>query len=520
MKKLIALLLSVVMLLTLVCGCTKQPSDPVDTPPADGADAVTTVEKLTVGLTAWPTSLDPVVYMGVKTTRILPQIFDTILYCENDGSVSSYICEEWNMVDEVTAEFKLKEGITFHNGDPLTADDIKFSVERVILDESGYSDPNIATVFGTIKAVEVVDAQTFRMVTDGPDPIFFDRLASALGVCIVPQKYLEEVGTDVFGNQPVGTGPYKVDSFSPEKIECSVYENYYGETPVAEKLTYRYFAEETSLATAIITGEVDIATDLSTTSAEILKSQSDIDCITAPYSAADMLRFNSKTGITSDKLLRQAMSLSIDRELLVETLWGGKASIPNGYNYPEFGQYYIEDYPTYQYDVEKAKELVAQSSYNGEVINFQLIPGYYAMGVEAAEAMVDMWKQVGINVQVEYVESIKTGTIVNMANWSNGLRFSDPLGGLWALWGEGTGVQKDLWEAPARFNELGNMMKSETDVEARKECYREMLQIWDDEVAGTILYCPDAVWYVREDLTWDRVPGRPINFRAELLSLK
>ena len=80
-----------------------------------------------------------------------------------------------------------------------------------------------------------------------------------------------------------------------------------------------------------------------------------------------------------------------------------------------------------------------------KVHGLQLIPGYYAMGAEAAEAIVDMWKQVGLNAKVEYVEAIKPATITDMANWSNGLRFSDPLGGLWALWGEGTAVQKDLW---------------------------------------------------------------------------
>ena len=140
------------------------------------------------------------------------------------------------------------------------------------------------------------------------------------------------------------------------------------------------------------------------------------------------------------------------------------------------------------------------------------------MGVEAAEAIVDMWSKVGINCKIEYVEAIKTKTITGVANWSNGLRFSDPLGGLWVLWGEGSGPQKDLWNAPARFNELGKLMEVETDAEARKEYYREMAQIWDDEVIGTILYCPNAMWAVRDGLAWDYAAGRAMNIRAGYLT--
>ena len=104
-----------------------------------------------------------------------------------------------------------------------------------------------------------------------------------------------------------------------------------------------------------------------------------------------------------------------------------------------------------------------------------------------------------------------------MANWSNGLRFSDPLGGLWALWGAGTAVQKDLWEAPARFNELGELVMTESDVAKRNEYYAEMMAIWDDEIPGTILYCPDMIWAVRNGLQWDYTPGKGVNFRADHL---
>lgn len=528
MRRSLALFLAMAMILALLSACggnanTPAPSSDAGQTSGDAApaapepEAPKTLDIVRVGISSWPASLDPALAMGKTKTPILPQIFDTLLYAENDSTVSSYICDSWTMVDELTAEFKLKDGITFHNGAPLTAADVKYSFDRILKDENGYVDPNITAVVRTIAEVEAVDDKTVRMTTADVDPILFDRLASYLSVYIVPQAYLEEVGTDVFATQPVGTGPYKVDSITPESLKLSYYEGYYGDAPVAKAMEYRYIAEETALVTSLITGEIDIATTIATSSAKMLEGQGNVHVYNQAASASQLLRFNTHS---SDKYLRQALSLAIDRQLLIDTLWDGYASVPNGYNYEEFGQYYVKDYPNvYTYDVEKAKDLLKQSSYNGETLSFQVVPGYYAMGSEAAEAIIDMWKQIGVNAQIDQVDAYKTANIVHLANWSNGLRFSDPLGGLWALWGAGTGPQKDLWDAPARFNELGQLMQSETDVAARNALYSEMMSIWDDEVPGTILYCPDFIWAVRDGLNWNYKSGKAINFRAGYLTL-
>ncbi len=509
MKKVLSLLLVVVMIFGLAaCGGGEESKEPEK------------VEKITVALSSWPTSLDPAALMGKQNTPWLAQVYDTLLYNSEPGVLDSYICESWEMIDELTAEFKLKEGITFHNGDPLTAEDIKYSYERVLNDDTGYINANIPGVVSTITNIEVVDELTVRMSTDAPDPILLDRVGARLGVWIVPQNYLEEVGTDVFGTQPMGTGPYKVDSISPESMMLSYYEGYYGDAPLAATVEYRYIAEETAMITAMVNGDIDIADTLSTTAADLLKGYDNVQVFNEQDSTSHLLRFNTKTGPTSDKLLRQAMSLAIDRQLLVDSLWGDYAWVPNGYHYEEYGRYYVDDYPAYEYNVDKAKELVEQSSYNGEEFTFQVVPGYYAMGVEAAEAIVDMWSKVGINCKIEYVDAIKTGNITGVANWSNGLRFSDPIGGLWVLWGEGTSPQRDLWDAPARFNELGHQLETETDDAVRKEVYREMTQIWDDEVIGTILYCPNTMWAVREGLDWGYKLGIGKSLRAEYLTLK
>lgn len=513
MKKTIALILSLMMLVTCLAGCgDKQPA---------GQESGQ-LEKITIGLTAWPTDLDPAVNMGKTRTRTLFQIFDTLLYTKSDGTYDSYICESWGMKDDVTAEFKLKEGITFHNGAPLTAKDVQFSFERIMNDKDAYVDANIVTLIGTIAKVEAVDELTVRFTTEAPDPILYGRLASILGVYIVPMDYMNEVGVEAFAQQPVGTGPYMLTApLTAEKIELTYYEGYYGEAPIAKNMDYRYFAEEAALVTALVTGEVDLVPDLSATAAQMAASQG-LQVFSEVYSTSHLIRINTKNPAlaTADKKVRQALSLAINRQLLVDTLWQGEyAFVPNGYNYPEFGEYYIEDYPEYKYDLEKAKQLVAESSYDGQEITFQLRSGYYPMMNEAAEAMVDMWKQAGLNVKIEFVEKMSYTEEAHMLAWSNGLRFSDPLGGLGALWSETTSLQKKWWQAPDRFNELLTKMETETDVTARREMYREAMQIWDEEVPGLLLYCPNAVWVMRQGLNWEYIPGYAFNFRAENLTI-
>ena len=228
MKRKLALILAMIMMLSVFAGCGSKEEAPAETAAQSGeaAAAPAAAEQLDivrVGVTAWPASLDPITKMGWTQTRILYQVYDTLLYCNDDSTISSYICDSWTRIDDYTTEYKLKEGITFHNGYPLTAEDVKFTFDRVLFDDTGYCDPNVTAVVNTIESVEVVDELTVRMVTSIPDPIIFDRLASSLGVYIVSKQYIEEVGNETFGVSPVGTGPFKVDSINPENLMLSYY---------------------------------------------------------------------------------------------------------------------------------------------------------------------------------------------------------------------------------------------------------------------------------------------------------
>ena len=472
----------------------------------------TELEVLKIGVADLPKHMDPMRDVGNTGIRIHYNIFETLLLADQKDSFQQkpMIAEEWKRLDDYTVEFKLRKGVKFHNGDEVTAKDVKYSFDRLKKELPGLE--LASSLMLTIKDVEIVDDYTVKIITNTVDPILEDRVASSWGSWILPMDYLEEVGDEEFALKPVGTGPYKVVSYSPQKIELERFEDYWGEKPAAKRIESIVYPETAARITALITGEVDIIAQLPPDQIETVESQDGLRVISKNIANMHVLRFNTGYGPLKDKKVRQALSLAIDRQLLADTLWGGKAVVPKGHQYVEFGDMYFDDYPEAEYNLEKAKQLIAESDYNGEVINYELRNGYYTFGNEAAEAIVDMWKAIGVNAQVQFVEKQENKQI---SNWSNSMRFPDPAGGLWLLWGEGSSPSKEHWlDMPKEFLDKGREMSSITDNARRKELARELMEIWDEEAPGALLYYPFESWGVRDGLEWEPYSSQTMDFRA------
>lgn len=471
------------------------------------------LDVLRIGVADLPKHMDPMRDVGNTGIRIHYNIFETLLLADQKDSFNQkpMIAESWERLDDYTVEFKLRKDIKFHNGDGMTSKDVKYSFDRLKKDLSGLE--LASSLMLTIKEVEIVDDYTVRLLTDIVDPILEDRVASSWGSWILPADYLEEVGDEAFALKPVGTGPYKVVSYSPQKIELERFEDYWGEKPAAKRIEYIVYPETAARITALVTGELDIIAQLPPDQVATVEADNNLRVISKNIANMHALRFNTQYGPLKDKRLRQALALAIDRQLLADTLWGGKAIVPKGHQYVEYGDMYFDDYPVAEYNLEKAKKLVAESDYNGEPINYELRNGYYTFGNEAAEAIVDMWKAIGVNAQVKFVEKQEMEQI---SNWSNSMRFPDPAGGLWLLWGEGSTPSKVHWvDMPQEFVDRGRELSSITDENRRKELAREMMEIWDDEAPGALLYYPFESWGIRKGLDWEPYSSQTMDFRAD-----
>lgn len=450
-------------------------------------------------------------------------IFDPLIYKKNvtDTDGISGLCESWTIIDDRTIEFKLNKGITFHNGVELTSKDVEFTFERAMLsDDSAYFHPTLTSILPYFEDVEVIDDYTFRINSNNPDPALIERLSSVMGFYIVPKDYIEEIGREAFGLAPVGTGPYKVIEFTPDKLILEYYEGFYGERPAADRIEFYCYPEVSTRMTALFNNEVDIATSLNPENVATIEDrgyQADSVVIDWCY----MLNYNCSQEPMDDPLLREAMNISIDRQALADYIWCGTASVSNSYNFPGYGDYYIEDYPDYEYNPERAKELLAQSTYAGELINYEVRSGYYTLGDEVAEAICAMWQAIGINAQVKF-NDVWDDSAYQVHNNSNSPRFMDPAGGLWLLWGDGTACQKYFWQNKETWDEYAAqaaILLQSSDFNERYEANKRMMDLWEQELVGTVLFNISEITGVRPGLSFERTSSPHIDFRADSLSV-
>jgi peptide/nickel transport system substrate-binding protein len=242
-----------------------------------------------------------------------------------------------------------------------------------------------------------------------------------------------------------------------------------------------------------------------------------------PLANVHLLRYNVNYPPLDDRRLRQAMNLAIDRELLVETLWSGMAEVPRGHQFPEYGDMYNPDRPITEYDPERARQLVEASDYDGEPIVFRVSPFYYTNGIESAQAIIEMWNGIGLNAEVEVRDNPydEGPEAIMVTNWSNSSFVADPDGALWLRWGaDYPGTQEFFWyPEDERFNELGAEARTTLDENFRFEAYQTMLDIWEEEAPGTVLYIPHEIYGVREGIEWTPYSFYYMDLRSDNLQV-
>jgi peptide/nickel transport system substrate-binding protein len=406
-------------------------------------------------------------------------VFDNLTARRPDGSLYSGLAEEVKLQTQTQWVFKLRQGVKFHNGDPFTSADVKFSLERTY-------DPNaktmVATVFTTIDKIEAPDPLTVVINTKKPDPLLAARLAF-YGGQIVPKKYLESVGNDGFNAKPVGTGPVRFVSWiKDDKLTLEANPEYFGGKPDFDRLMVRAIPETSPRVAALLKGEVDMITQLPPDQGQRVNSNGSTRVAGALYGGLYVLAVNSKRPPLDNPLVKQALSLAIDRNLIVKELWKGRGIVPNG-PIAKGDNHYDPKLAPLAYNPGEARERLKRAGYKGEEIFIETTVAYVAQDKAMSEAIASMWKDVGVNVKVEVIEfSVRAQK--NREKSFKGVFWSDPTstlgdpdGMMWRLLGPG-GPQ-DYWRE-ARFDELGNAARFSVDEKFRGDAYRDMTRIFLD----------------------------------------
>ncbi len=477
------------------------------------------VDRLRVGVASILPTMDPCYAVGIAQMAVYYNVFDLLLEADQTAAdgVKGLLAAAWKQVDDVTWDITLRQGVTFQNGEALTAEDVAFTFERIL--DPGYGDGTIRTLFSTLKSVTALDDYTVRFVTNSPDGVFLQRLSSVWGAYIVPKDYVTQIGNEAFQLAPIGTGPYKVTEFTPERITLEAYDGFWGDAPNAKAIEFVLYSETAARTTALITGEVDMIAQVTTDMIPTLEAETNLSVAGGEVLNIHTVVFYANTAPMNDVNFRLALAWSVDRDLLAQALWDGRTVVPNGHQFKEYGQGYIEDYMGIGYDVEKAKEYLAKSSYNGETIKYTLRNGYYTNGNAAAEAIVAMWSAIGIKAEVDIRDTFKWEEVTDMRTWSTASRMNDILGGVWMLWAPGSNPANFAWlnGMPPEWLEVGAKLEKETDPAARKELIKQMLTIWDEQGMGLCLYNNAEFFGVRKGIDWTPSTDQRMNFRADNL---
>ena len=339
-----------------------------------------------------PTWFDPAETSGIITPfMVLYALHDAMVKPMPGQKLAPCLAQSYTAAEDgLTYEFVLRDGIKFHNGEPVTAEDVRYSFER-------YKGASHDLMKGRVAAIETPDAThvRFRLKTPWPDFLTFYATATGAG-WIVPKKYVEKVGPDGFKKAPIGAGPYKFVSFTPGvEMVLEAFDQYWRKTPSVKRIVFKVIPEETTRLAALQRGEVDIAYSIRGELAEQLRRTPGLTLKPVIPPAPFWLYFADQWDPKSpwhDLRVRQAANLALDRKAINDAITLGYSKITDSL-IPFSFDYYWQP-PAAVYDPKKAKELLAQAGLpNGVNAGELFCDSSYA---NVAEAALDNLQAAGI----------------------------------------------------------------------------------------------------------------------------
>ena len=488
-----------------------------------------------------PRGLEPADDTGTVDVRATYSIFDTLIRRDfsvaggGNASLKPLLAESWKRVSPTVLEVRLRKGVRFHNGDELTADDVIFTFSPERLTGKDAVIPGGRQYFANLKQVEKIDPYTVRFVTEHPDLVFEQRLATYTAWIVNRRQWMQYQKADdkqwmqralrEIRWNPIGTGPLKFRDWKKDQyVAFTAHEDYFLGRPHFRSVTMREVPELATRVAGLVSGEFDIVVDVTPDQIPVLSRYKDIDVQSVVLENSHIIFFNTTAPALKDKRLRQALSYAIDRKKLNDALWQGKNYSPNGYQLKAFGTMYDAARPGYTYDLDRARRLVKESGYDGKPIALRLIPNYYLNGLESAQVLLEMWKAAGINVRLELLENFKQVRAqgLEMHQWSNTYRIPDPSGAINVLYGPNSQTQQGwkYWPGTEQFNKLAGIVETSADAKERYKAFQAMLDIFEDEMPMTILYNPLYSYASKKRVEWKPYPLFYMDFRPDVFRLK
>jgi len=456
------------------------------------------------------------------------------------------LAEQWRRIDERTVELNLRKGVRFHNGDEMTAEDVAFTFSRERMFGADYDIRNTKTLFTNVlvrdsvegkglppevvavakrnwpalERIEIVDRYTVRFVNRTPDVTLEGRIAR-YGSEIISRRGYEEAKTWIdWARKPVATGPYKVREFVPDQsLTLDAHDEYWGGRPPLKTVKLLVVPEVATRINGLFAGQFDFICDMPPDQIPGIEKNARFEVQGGLITNHRLTAFDKNHPQLVDPRVRQAFTHAIDRQAIVDALWANRTRVPAGLQWEYYGPMFVEGWTVPEYDPKKAQALLKAAGYKGDPIPYRLLNNYYTGQVATAQVLVEMWRQVGLNVQVEMKENWQQIFERNgqraVRDWSNSAPFSDPISSIVNQHGpQGQQQQVGEWTND-EMNKLSVAMETETDMAKRKAMFQRMLAICErEDPAYTVLHQNATFTGKRKDIAWKAAPAFAMDFRG------
>jgi peptide/nickel transport system substrate-binding protein len=442
-----------------------------------------------------PLSLDPIVPSDNGSIWVIYQMFDQLTTVNEDSSgVAPSIAESWEISPDGTVyTFAIRQGVNFHDGSPMTMDDVVFSLERVFDPEgSGYS-----FLFGVVEGVEAVDATHVQITLKEPFTPLLDNL-NVFPASIVP-KAAVEADAEGFAQNPIGTGPFKLQEFAKGRhVHLVKHDGYWKpDRPHLDEVFIPYVTDDNTRILRVQGGEVDAAVTIPYAQIDQLDAQDDIDVQIEELFRFDGMWLNHAEAPLDDVKVRQALNYATDKEAMLESIFFDKVEIAN--NMMPKMKYWRDDVPAYEYDPERAKSLMAESKAADGFTLPIVTPTGDVIVQQIAQILKESYAEIGVNVQITNLDIGTAYTNFSSFNYTAGANWyitsdvpaPDELAAIQFDFSAASGTKSfftnyDNPRATELVNEAGR-----SDDAAREQLFGELQQlVMDDAVLVALFFTP------------------------------
>ena len=439
---------------------------------------------ITIAQPADATTMDPGRSTQVLTVNYFHNLYDTLTRWDAALKLQPALASAWKPVGETVWEITLRSGVKFHDGTPLTAEDVKAVYERNLAPGKTV----VTAGFATIDKIEATGPTTVRITTKKPDPLMPVRMAQ-MGGYIYPKRFANDEGAKELARKPVGTGAYKfVEWIKDDRLVMDANREWWGwggKPPAIERVTWKPIPDDFARISALQGNEIDVMTNVPPDQMKIVK------VLTVPATRTVVFTMNASAPPLNDKRVRQALHYATDIPAIVKNLYAGQGKpFTGGVADTDFG--FNPALKAYPYDPKKARALLAEAGLSGGVdVTLMAGSGTMVNDKQLIEALADMWSQVGVRAKINMMEMAQRQKMLNeRAIPAGGMLLVNPQstlldmdGVVWRIW-HPNGFNGKYWagnQPGQRFHDIMEQARYSLDQKKRKELYTEATRIMHDE---------------------------------------